>query len=322
MTEKIYWLCLAGVFLTAIFLLLGLLEYIFGPRRRIMERLSESTDETAAAMPESEKRRGLFGLLGKIGGAVSRRSKGRSRLEVKLMQARLYMRPEEFTGLSLFLGAVLLLLLYQITGSLLAGLVAAFVGYWVPSMVLEQQRKRRLRSFESQLIAVLSALSSGLRAGYSFPQALEVVAKELPAPASEEFGRVLRDYRLGRSLDEALAEAVVRVESKELEMVVTVIAIQRQVGGNLAALLDKIETTLQERISLREDVRALTAQQRFSAIVVLLLPLVVGLLMLAANRDYMLDFFKEPVGLLALAVAVVLQVIGIAIMNRISKIEV
>jgi tight adherence protein B len=317
-----YWLSLAGVFLTVVFLLLGLLELLFGARREIMERLQESVAEDSPAAPESQKSRGVFGLLGKLGGAVSRRPTVRSKLEKKLMQARLYMRPEEFVGLSLFLGAVLMLAVYQAASSIPAALAAAFIGYRIPAIALEQQRKKRLRNFENQLISVLSTISSGLRAGYSFPQALEVVYKEMPAPASEEFGRVLRDYRLGRSIDEALGEAVERVESKELEMVVTAIAIQRQVGGNLAALLDKIEGTLQERINLREDIRALTAQQRFSAVIILLLPPVVAAVLLVANPEYILTLFREPMGLLALIMALVLQVIGIVIMNRISKIEV
>jgi tight adherence protein B len=318
-----FWLSLAGAFLTVFFLLLGLLQLVFGPRREIMERLKESVaEETAATAPESVKSRGVFGLLGKLGRAVSRRPANLSKLEKKLMQARLYMRAEEFVGLSLFLSAALLLMFYRAAHSIPVALVAAFIGYRVPAMVLEWQRKKRLRNFENQLISILSTISSGLRAGYSFPQALEVVYKEMPPPASEEFGRVLRDYRLGRSMDEALGEAVERVESKELEMVVTAIAIQRQVGGNLAALLDKIEGTLQERINLREDIRALTAQQRFSAVIILLLPPVVAAVLLVANPEYILSLLREPMGLLALIMALVLQVIGIVIMNRISKIEV
>lgn len=317
------WLPLGGAFLTVFFLLLGLMGLVFGPRREILERLSQSVaEETAAALPAPVKSRGVFGLLGRIGGSLSRRPAVKSKLAKKLMQARLYMRPEEFMGLSLFLGISLLLLLYQSVHSLPVALAAGVLGYRIPLMVLEQLRKKRLNKFESQLITILSTLSSGLRAGYSFPQALEVVARELSPPASEEFGRVLRDYRLGRSMDQALYEAVERVESKELEMLVTAIAIQRQVGGNLAALLDKIEGTLQDRISLREDVRALTAQQRFSAVIVLLLPPLLALVLLAANPEYILSFMQEPAGLVALAVALVLQIIGMVIMNRISKIEI
>ena len=319
----LFWFSLAGAFLTVFFLLLGLLQALFEPRRAILERLSDSVNEEhAEKAPEPRKSRGIFGLLGRLGAVVSRRPDVQSRLAKKLMQARLYMRPEEFIGVSLFLGAALLLLLYQATSSLLAALAAGFIGYRIPALVLEWQRKKRLRKFEAQLTAALSTISSGLRAGYSFPQALEVVAKELPPPASEEFGRILRDYRLGRSLDEALAEAVGRVESRELEMVVTAIAIQRQLGGNLAALLDKIEGTLQERITLREDIRSLTAQQRFSAVLVLLLPPIMVLVLLAVNPEYIVTLVAEPAGLGALVAALVLQVAGIVIMNRISKIEV
>ena len=318
-----FWLPLAGAFLTVFFLLLGLLELLFGPRRTILDRLNESVaEESAAAAAAPVKGRGVFGLLGRLGRALSPRAAGRSTLAKKLMQARLYMRPEEFIGLCLFLGLALLLLAYQTVNSLPLALAAGFVGYRVPFMILERQRKKRMRNFESQLTVVLSTLSSGLRAGYSFPQALEVVARELPPPASEEFGRVLRDYRLGRSVDEALAEAVERVESRELEMMVTAIAIQRQVGGNLATLLDKIEGTLQERIALSEDIRALTAQQRFSAVIVLLLPPGVAVILLATNPEYIVSLLSEPVGLLALIGALVLQVIGLVIMNRISKIEI
>lgn len=320
----VQWLFYASVFLTVVFLSLGIIYLLFAPKKEIRERLQGQTGQeesgSAAYLPRSRGR--FFNMLRLIGRAVPRRPQSIERLQKKLLQAHFYMRAEEFAGLVFLFGLAVFFLFYHLTGSFWLSLPAGLLGFRLPGLVVELQRKKRLRDLEKQLPAALGTIASGLRAGYSFSQALEVVCQEMAPPVSEEFGRVLRENRLGRPLDEALKESVSRVESSELEMVVSAIEIQRQVGGNLASLLDQIEKALLDRSELRAEVRSLTAQQRFSALVIFLLPPGVALLILLVNPEYLLPMVREPAGIFMLVAAIVLQFLGFLMIRRFMKVDI
>ena len=165
---------------------------------------------------------------------------------------------------------------------------------------------------------------NGLRTGFSAMQAMEAVSKELPAPMSEEFKRVVQEVQLGVPMEIALANLQRRIPSDDLDLAITAINIQREVGGNLAEILNTISFTIRERIRIKGEVQAITAQVSYSGRFLALMPIVLSLALWGLNRDYMLQFFSEPVicGYAMLLVAGIMLVIGYIVLTRIADIEI
>ena len=183
-------------------------------------------------------------------------------------------------------------------------------------------KNRRLESFTEQLSDCLITISNALRAGYSFQQTIELISKEMEPPIGEEFSRINHDVVMGVPLEEALENANTRIGSSDFELVVTAVLIQREVGGNLAQVLDNISYTIAERIRMRREILAITAQGRLSAIVLVLLPFAAGAAMFFVNHDNFVQMFEEPMGQMAMVVAVMCEVLGYFIIRRIVDIEV
>ena len=161
-----------------------------------------------------------------------------------------------------------------------------------------------------------------MRAGFSFLQAMELVSKEMEPPISEEFARTIRDMKLGTRLEKALEDMDVRVGCSEFSLVVTAVLIQHQVGGNLAQILDNISGTINERIRMRREVLALTAQGRASGWVLALLPVALALILSILNPSYLAPLWEDQIGRVAIGVAIVLEIIGFFVIHRIVDIEV
>jgi tight adherence protein B len=191
-----------------------------------------------------------------------------------------------------------------------------------PVVVVRQLRKRRLKAFEAQLPDTLNLLAGSLRAGYSFLQGLEAVVRETSDPMGRELRRVLAEARLGRPLEDALSDVAVRMESKDFDWSVMAIRIQREVGGNLAELLQTVAETMVARSRLRGEVRALTAEGRISGIIMGLLPVGLGLFMFTASPDYIDDLFSSVVGWSMVVGSAVMAAAGFAWIQKIIKIEV
>jgi tight adherence protein B len=181
---------------------------------------------------------------------------------------------------------------------------------------------REKRRFENQLPDTLTLISTSLRAGYSLLQAVEAVAAEAPDPTAREFGRAIAEARLGRSVTEALDGITSRTQSKDFQWAVMAIEIQREVGGNLAEVLQTVADTMLQRNRLRGEIKALTAEGRISAFVLGSLPFVMGLFLWTTNADYIAPLFEETFGLIALGVGVVLMAGGIFWLRKIIDIDV
>lgn len=195
-------------------------------------------------------------------------------------------------------------------------------GLWFPVFWLGRRQSRRVKQFNGQLPDGLTMVANSLRSGYSLLQSLDVVAKEMPKPISAEFGRVVQEAGLNVPLEESLGSLMNRVQSDDLDLMVTAVLIQREVGGNLAEVLDKIAYTIRDRIRILGEVRALTAQGRMSGIVIALLPFALCVILTLMNREYMEPFFRHPLGRAMLIVAVIMQATGIMIVRRIVNIRV
>lgn len=169
---------------------------------------------------------------------------------------------------------------------------------------------RRRAAFAAQLDDSLQLLASGLRGGHSLLRAVDAVSAASPAPTSEEFARIINETRLGRDLGDSLHEAARRMGSQDFEWVAQAIAIHREVGGNLAEVLDGVSHTIRERGQIRGQVKALSAEGRISALVLMVLPFGLSGLLLAINPGHMTLFIKSPLGFLLMGIAGVLLLVG------------
>lgn len=225
-----------------------------------------------------------------------------------------------FNLCTLFVGFLAILIVSH--NNLALALVGALVGFYAPRLYVRFRQSRRLQAFNNQLGDTLLLLANSLRAGYSLLQSMESAAKELTPPMSTEFSRVVREIGLGLTLEEALAHLVERIDSEDLDMAVTAINIQHEVGGNLAEILDSISHTIRERIRIKGQIQALTAQQQLSGTVIALLPVFVGLVLMGMNPGYISGLWAEPCGIAMLIYAVVSIGVGYLIIRKIMAIEV
>jgi Flp pilus assembly protein TadB len=196
------------------------------------------------------------------------------------------------------------------------------VGTILPQLYVQRKQRSRLILFNGQIADALILTANSLRAGYSFLQALDIASREMPAPISQEFARALKEMNLGIPTEEALEGMTQRIDSDDWDLVVTAVLIQRQVGGNLAQVLETIAETIRERVRIKGEISTLTAQGRISGIIISLLPIGLGAVMLILNKDYLFTLFSNPVGLMMVGIAFTSQIIGGVLIKKIVNIEV
>jgi tight adherence protein B len=244
-----------------------------------------------------------------------------TRLSTDLARADLKMRPAEFLILWAVTPIIFVAFAFAV-GFVFPGfqnivaLVAAFlIGLYAPRFYLKSRQAKRLRLFGQQLPDTITLLANSLRAGSSFLQGIELVTREARPPISEEFERVVRDMQLGMALQPALNNLVRRLDSEDLELMVTAIQIQSQVGGNLATVLDSIAFTIRERIRIKGEINTLTAMQRYSGYVITLLPVGLAGILFLISPGYITAMFVKPPEMFGLPMGVVFFAIGLISMG-------
>ena len=245
-----------------------------------------------------------------------------AKLDFRLKQAGIPLFGAEFIVLSAVCAIFGGVAIYVITLNFLIAFivtVAIPIGLWIYSSIAIERRRN---SFTEQLSDCLTTVANALRAGYSFQQAMDVVAREMEPPISSEFERVATDIAMGVTLEDALEQMNVRVGSSDFDLVVTAVLIQREIGGNLAQILDTISDTINERIRMKREINALTAQGRFSAWVLILLPFLTAAFCYVFNHDQTMMLFTEESGRIALGVAVFMEIVGFIVIQKIVDIEV
>ncbi len=248
------------------------------------------------------------------------------RIARNLARADIKLKPGEFLLLYAAIVVGLAGVAYLLGGKhIVSALIGAVFGFILPNVYVNRQKNRRLVRFNDQLADMLNLMVNGLRAGYSTLQALEAVSKEMPPPISDEFRRVVQEVQLGISLERALDNLLRRIPSDDLDFVVTAINVQREVGGNLAEILDVISYTIRERVRLKGEIRVLTTQVSYSSRILALLPIGVLLVLWFINRQYVMEFFtpeNRTCGLIALGIAGGMLMGGYFVMQKIANIEV
>ena len=322
---KILLACLVSVFC------FSLLALFFRARTRertqVARRLASISEQSVQPLnlsrgtevlePKERRWEMLRSLAGGFRGLI-----GRSRFDLKMQQVDWPLLGSEFEILLILLGAICGLVAFALTLAPLALLFGFMGGILLGMGWLETCIERRRNAFTNQLCDMLTTIANALRAGFSFMQAFELVAKEMDAPASYEVEKVISETNVGLSLEEALGNMQKRVGSSDFELVIAAVLIQRQVGGNLAQVLDTISGTIAERISMRREVLALTAQGRLSGVILALLPVALAGFMAVVNPGYLRPLIDEPLGRLALAIAGGLELLGFLIIRRLVDIKV
>jgi tight adherence protein B len=244
------------------------------------------------------------------------------RLDAELEAAGVSVRSGEFVVASAVGALVFGVLGAALLGNWLLAIVIAAIGGFFPTLLLRNALKRRADKLREQLPDVLTIMASSLRAGHSFLQSLDTVAKEITQPAAAEFQRVVAEIRLGRPAEDALEALAERVGSPDFKWAVLAVNIQREVGGNLAEILDTVADTLRERAMLRRQIKVLTAEGRLSAWVLGALPFAIALYMYAVNPTYIGRLWSDTYGIIMIVVALVLMAAGILWMRKIVDIDV
>jgi tight adherence protein B len=269
------------------------------------------------ALAESRLMQEVVGFTGRLADRVGLLN----RVEAKLEQADLPLRPPE--ALFFYLAGVFVVFIGSL---LLLSLPVAFVFTVLasigPVVWLEVRRKRRLRKFEMQLPDVLNLLSGSMRAGFSFAQGLEAVTEESSEPARRELQRAFAESRLGRPIEDALEDSANRMHSVDLLWAVMAIRIQREVGGNLAELLDTVARTMTERERLKHEILALTAEGRMSGWILGVFPPLFGGVLYLIQPQYMSVLFENSLGIIALVISVIMAGFGFMWLRKIMAIEV
>ncbi len=239
------------------------------------------------------------------------------RLGVELARADLKLRPAEYVlawiaSPFIFVGAGFLLsVVFPALGNPVALAVIGAIGAYFPRFYLKRRQAGRLKAFAEQLPDTIMLLANSLRAGSSFLQGIELVTREGRPPISEEFERVVREMQLGMALQPALQNLATRIDSEDLDLMVTAINIQSQVGGNLATVLDAIAHTIRERVRLLGEINTLTAMQRYSGYVITALPIGLAGLLFVISPTYILPMFERPPEAFGLPMGVIFFLIGL-----------
>jgi tight adherence protein B len=315
--------------IVAVFALVTAVLLVFTRERRDMEgRLTAYDDRKAVAtheqaggpvqLAETKIIQDAVGMTSRL----AQRSGVLEKVEAALERAEVPVRAAE----ALFFyaaGVVLVFLLVSVAlGNPIVGLIAAAVGAAIPAVMVDVRGRKRLHAFEAQLPDTLKLLSGSLRAGFSFLQGVDAVAKEATEPTKKELARVFTEARLGRPIEDALDDAAARMQSRDLAWAVMAIRIQREVGGNLAELLETVAETMSERDRLRREISALTAEGRMSAIVLAIFPPGFAALLYVVKPNYISTLFDDGIGIAAVVAASVLAVAGFAWLRKIVAIEV
>lgn len=243
-------------------------------------------------------------------------------LEHKLVQGGVPLRSSEFAVVWLAVAALCALLGYLLSfGQVMMAVAGGAIGAMLPPLALNIRIDRRRKKFNEQLADALVLISNSLRTGYSFLQAVDMVSREMPAPLGREFGRVFQEMNLGVPTESALDHLAKRIESTDLDLIITAVLIQRQIGGNLSEILDNIAKTIRSRLKLRGQIKTLTAQGRLSGYIVGGLPFALFGMITMINPGYMDILFTHPSGKYMLGAALFSQFIGMLIIRRIVDIE-
>lgn len=314
-----------AIFLCILFFMEGLYHSFAGRRsqgeKRIQQRLkfieglernssAESLIKEGMLAPESRWKR----LIAKVGRFFN--------LDELLLQADISWKASTVLGSSILAGLGAGAYGFLQSGPL-GGLGGLFlVGYLLPNVFLHMKKKYRLKKFEKQLPEALGLMARSLKAGHSFPSSMQLVADEMPNPIGIEFFKTFKEFNYGLDMSSALANLQKRIDLQDLKFFVTAINIQRETGGNLVEILEKIASLIRDRFKLVNHIKAITSEGRFSGLILTCLPPGMAIILYFLNKKYMLLLITHPWGKMMVGVALTMQLLGYLMIHKIVNIKV
>lgn len=307
MEKVVFWISFSWIGVSAWLLFYVVIDRFFLRKYRIRRRISQLTGKTAAP-----------NVLAK---ALPQKQKNSQQLEEMLQAAGISLSKQQALQLA---GAILGIpfLFGLVGGALVQGLLIGVTLLLASLIWLRIRSQKRKQGFNRQLFDILMMMSNSLRSGYSFLQTIQSLAQDIPEPAAGEFSKMLRELQLGIATEEALHNMNARLQSDDFDMVITAILIQRQIGGNLAEILDNIAETIRERVRIQGEIRALTAQGRLSAWIFMIMPVGIAFMLFLINPAYLGLLFTTSIGLVMLTMAVLGQIVGAYFIRKIVSIEI
>lgn len=316
-------LLVLGISLWVLFyqLLYGLLN-----KNNYISRLDVYTGQVEAGKEEKIKnkenyRQGL-GLLARSIEKTGFFTKYKNKIRMKLTNANILMKAEEYLSICLILFISFGLLGTLLFKNILLIFLMAVIGWLTPLILLNRNIRKRIKTINNQLGDTIAVLSNSLKAGHSFFQAVDSVSRELNGPVADEFAKLQKEISLGVNTETALENMVNRVGSDDLELMVTAVLIQRQIGGNLAEILDNISDTIRQRIRAKGEIKTLTAQGRMSGWIISLLPFFLAIAVSIISPQQMKTLISSPIGILMIVIALIMESMGILFVRKIINIEV
>jgi len=315
------------VFLFALFLVLG--AYLLAThgtdakRARLNQRLSEAllhsahTEDVEVVLARNE-------LMSEIPALNRALVSVQAALQLKKMldQADLHITPSRLVMFSGMAGMLAAMASSVVSGSIILMFVAGLLAAAVPFVHVWWKRKKRFDRFLEHLPDALDLMSRALSAGHAFSESMHMVSEEMPEPIATEFRKTYEEQNLGLSLKLALENLTQRIPLLDLRMCVTAVLIQRETGGNLAEILEKVAYTIRERFRIMGDLKTLTTSSRMSAWLLCALPIFVTIVITFMNPDYMAILWKDQRGHYMIATALLLQVTGMLIVRKILRIKI
>lgn len=309
---------------TAAVVLFAVVMALTRPNRSLSKQLDSYRIASPAERPKVKTGVVTVAFLRSVTDLLSTAAKKRglaAAIEVRIKRSGLKLTTGELIVI-VAVGGVLLAVLGAAAAGVEGFLVAAVLAGLAPGAILNFLGAKRTRAFDAQLPDVLKLLSASLRAGFSLLQGLDSLIAQAGDPMTTELRQAFAATRVGASVEDALQATAERVGSRDFEWIVMAIQIQREVGGNLAEILDSVHETMIARVHLRREVRTLTAEGRISAIVLVVLPIALGFMVYLSNRSYIGTLFSTGTGHLMLLAGLVLEVVGGVWLNRIVQIEI
>lgn len=316
------WFFIIAAVLLFVLLIVGIMMSSSSERSLMDARLGRYLDEDKPSSQSKDDETSF--MTDWVNRRVEKSSRG-GKIKDSLARADLKLQVAEYYAL-IVIATVGLALIAWILGdrSIISLAIGAVIGFILPGIYVGRQQSKRLKDFDDQLPDMINLMVNGLRAGFSTMQAMEAISRELPPPISDEFRRVVQEMQIGIPMGRALDNLLRRIPSPDLDFMITAINVQREVGGNLAEILDTISFTIRERIRIKGEILVLTAQVRASAKILSFVPIGLGIFLWFAYNDYMRNLFlKGPsCGFGILGVGLILIGLGYVIMMKIAAIEV
>ena len=294
-------------------------------KRAVRDRMKRLFKNKSGQSAKKKRRESILArATGEGAEAISRSEKSRKLMDTlfdALISADIMMRPEEFALVWIVVTFIPSGLAALFGAGILPSLTLAGLGVFLPLVFIKIKKEKRLKMFENQLGDTLIMMCNSLRSGFSFQQAMDNVAVDMPAPIGVEFSRVCNEIRYGSTMEDALENMADRIKSPDLLLVVSAVCIQRTTGGNLSEILTIISNTIRDRLKIKGEIRSITAQGRTSGLIIGALPAFIAVALMLINPSYMSTFFTTSPGRIMLIVCVVMEVLGFLAIRKVVTIK-